>query len=155
MTMQDRIVEILVYVLNAVRSERKTIEDIDTSVLEGKGYSQAEITMAFSWLVDRLNSRPGTPSEEDRGERSSFRILHDFEKHVIPPQAFGYLLQLRGLEIITEAELEAVIERCMLSGFDSIDLSAVQSVVASVLFDAERPQNYRPDALYQANDTLH
>jgi uncharacterized protein Smg (DUF494 family) len=153
--MQDRIVEILVYVLNEVRNERKGIEDIDTSILERKGYSQAEITMAFSWLLDRLNSRPGGSSAGERRRQSSFRILHDFEKHVITPQAFGYLMQLRALGIISEMELETVIERCMLSGFEALDLSAVQSVVATVLFDAERPANHRPDAVYQANDTLH
>jgi len=153
--MQDRIVEILVYVLNEVRNERKGIEDIDTSILERKGYSQAEITVAFSWLLDRLNNRRGDAALPADEQPPSFRVLNEFEKHIITPEASGHLMQLRSLGIISEMELETVIERCIMSGFEALDVATVQTVVASVLFEADRPARPDAGAGYDVNDTLH
>ena len=153
--MHERIVEILVYVLNEARRENKQVGEIDLSVLERKGYSRTEITQAFSWLVDRLKTGSQDAAERSAQESASFRILHTFEKYAITPQAFGYLIQLRDLKIISDVELEQVIERSVVSGFEDLEISDIQAIVVSVVFDDVRGGRQRSEMLYQSNDTIH
>ncbi|MFI5250939.1 MAG: DUF494 family protein [Bacteroidota bacterium] len=150
--MYEKIVEILIYVLNEVRKTNKPLGEIDISQLENKGYTDAEISTAFSWLFDRLRS--GTESKPNFVDqtRGSFRVLHHAEQHVISSQAFGFLLQLQQLEIITDSELEIIIERAMLSGYDRLNTVDIHDIVASVLFDTD---NARGQAILNSNDTIH
>jgi uncharacterized protein Smg (DUF494 family) len=61
--------------------------------------------------------------------------LNPAEQFVISPEAYGYLLQLRELNMITPAEMEAVIEHAMASELDRFGVTEIESLVASVLFD--------------------
>ena len=153
--MQERIVEILMYVLSEARKTNKQIGEIDVSALERQGYSQTEISLAFSWLFDRLSvgieNSPIVPEEHS----TSFRVLHHAEKYAITPEAFGYLIQLRELNIISDAEFEIVIERSLLTGFERLEISAIQAIVASVLFDAGRSGKSRGEMIFHSNDTIH
>lgn len=149
--MYERIVEILIYVLNEVRKTNKPLGEIDISPLESKGYTEVEISTAFSWLFDRL--REGTDARANfvNDGHGSFRVLHNAEQHVITPEAFGFLLQLQQLHIVTGSELEMIIERAMLSGFDRLNPSDIHDIVASVLFDSD---NSRGQTFLNSNDTI-
>ena len=149
--MYERIVEILIYVLTEVRKTNKTLGEIDISPLETKGYTEAEISTAFSWLFDRLRSGADARPIFSEGKEDSFRVLHHAEQHVITPEAFGFLLQLQQLNIVTGTELEMIIERAMLSGFDRLNPSDIHDIVASVLFDTDNP---RGQMFLNSNDTI-
>ena len=130
--MQERIVEILIYVLNEVRRTNKPLGEIDIAPLSSKGYTEAEISTAFSWLFDRINllaivSREPAPA--------SFRVLSPAEQFAISTEAYGYLLQLRELNMISATELEEVIERAMGSDVDRFGVMEIEGLVVSVLFD--------------------
>jgi uncharacterized protein Smg (DUF494 family) len=153
--MQERIVEILMYVLNEVRKTNKQIGEIDISTLERQGYSQTEISLAFSWLFDRLSGNIEQAPRLPEQHSTSFRILHQAEKYVITTEAFGYLIQLRELNIISDAEFEIIIERSLLSGFERLEISAIQAIVASVLFDAGHSGKNRGEMIFHSNDTIH
>jgi uncharacterized protein Smg (DUF494 family) len=153
--MQERIVEILMYVLNEVRKTNKPIGEIDVSSLEQRGYSKAEISFAFSWLLDRVSKGVDVPRVLPERNSTSFRVLHNAEKFAIAPEAYGYLIQLRELNIITDIEFESIIERTILAGFEQLEIPAIQSIVASVLFDSDRPDFNRGGMIINSNDTIH
>lgn len=150
--MYEKIVEILIYVLNEVRRTNKPLGEIDVSVLQRKGYTETEITTAFSWLFDRLKGVPDDRQMFEEGRAESFRILHSAEQYVISPKAFGYLLQLRELNLLSSNQLEMVIDRAMMSGLEQLSISDIQDVVASVLFDTDGP---RGKMIMDANDSIH
>jgi uncharacterized protein Smg (DUF494 family) len=153
--MQERLVEILVYVLNEVRATNKQIAEIDTSALEKQGYSQNEISLALSWLFDRLNTELEQVSPSSVQPSTSFRVLHSMEKHAITPEAFGYLIQLRELRIINDAQLEMIIERAWLNDFVRLDVAGIQSIAASIVFSIESSPVKRGDVIFPADDTIH
>ncbi len=153
--MQERIVEILMYVLSEARKNNKPVKDIDTSQLEQKGYTTAEINFAFSWLFDRLSSAADLSGGIEPVSPQSFRVLHNIEKLILSNEAYGYLIQLRELNIISDLELEAIIERSIMAGFDQIDVAGIQSVVAAVLFDADHSETNRGGMIIQSNNTIH
>lgn len=90
--MQERIVDIILYLVNELKSNKR-LSDVDVTSLTRNGYTQSEISSAFSWLFERLSA------EQDKvvsaaSPESSYRLLNDFEKMIIDPQAYGYLIQL-------------------------------------------------------------
>lgn len=138
--MNERVVEILVYIMNEIRgnSPETTKLDVLSRDLLQRGYTENEISYAFSWLFDRYK----TDFEElvrNTGSTlsNSFRILHDLERMVITPAAHGYLLQLRALEILDDGDLEQIIERAMMVGSPRIDESEIKSLIASTLFNPQ------------------
>ncbi|MDC1068626.1 DUF494 family protein, partial [Candidatus Kapabacteria bacterium] len=109
--MQERIVELITIVLQELKKNIR-ISDIDIENLIGKGYTSSEISTAFSWLVDRIefntNFNTGDDSTED-----SFRFLHDAEQEMFTKEAWGEVIQLKTLGILSYENVETLIENFM------------------------------------------
>ncbi|MGH2567042.1 MAG: DUF494 family protein, partial [Bacteroidota bacterium] len=86
--MHERIVEILMFLVSELKSN-KQLNDIDVSFLTKNGYTQSEISTAFSWLFERISVGQQLVSPKARSD-SSFRFLNEPEKMVVSPEAYGY-----------------------------------------------------------------
>ena len=153
--MQERIIEILVYVLTEVKRTNKAVGEIDISSLVQKGYTQQEISTAFAWLNNRLQSEEKTIDRSlEQEERGSFRVLHRAEQYVITPEAYGYLIQLRELEIISLKEMELIIEQAMLEGFE-LSLDQMRDIITMVLFESSLGHSGNNRTMLNSNDTIN
>ncbi len=153
--MHEKIVEILIYVLNEVKNSNKTIGEIDFKDLERKGYTQSEISTAISWLYERANPEREIIEHGIDQHPHSFRILHPAERFIISPEANGYLIQLREFNILSDSDLEMVIERAMLSGYEQLSLMEIQTIVNSVLFgNFDTFDIRRGQIIFNASDTI-
>ncbi|MDI6802518.1 MAG: DUF494 family protein [Bacteroidota bacterium] len=135
--MQDRIIEIIVYVLNEIKTTQKSLQEIDVQKLEKLGFTTSEMNAAFSWLFDRLYLAEMNLNFKPSEKTNSHRILHDVEKLIIMPEAYGYLLQLRELEIVSNIEMEFIIERIMINYSHSVDLREMIAITASIIFQKD------------------
>lgn len=134
--MNERVVEILVFIMNHIRGDKSNLNNLEllSQDLLSKGYSQNEISSAFSWLFERIrNNFEEIVKNEGPGNAYAFRVLHELEAMMLTPAAHGYLLQLKELEILDEFDMEQAIERAMLMGNATIDLAEVKEIVASIL----------------------
>ena len=144
--MNERLVEILIFLMQEIQHNRKGMDQLDglSKELREQGYTENEINAAFSWLFERIEAQKDDVFLKDQGAgEGSFRVLHEVEKMVLSPKAYGYILQLRELGLITQAEMEQIIERAMMLGVPQIDIEDVKSIVASIFFngeDSEFPQ---------------
>ncbi len=153
--MHEKIVEILIYVLNEVRKTNKPIGEIDFKALERKGYTQSEISTAISWLYERLVPEREVAEHKKEFRPPSFRVLHPAERYILSQDAYGYLIQLHELNILSDQELELVIERAMLSGYEQITSAEIQSMVSSILFTSvESFDQRRGQIMFSASDTI-
>lgn len=138
--MNERVVEILIYIMSEIRRNRNVTTKLDIlseSLIE-KGYSESEISSAFSWLMDRLNNESEEIiAKQEPSLSNSFRHLHEIEKAVISIEAYGYLIQLRELGIIDHLDLEQILERAMMSGASEVDVDDVKAVVAAMLISSD------------------
>ena len=133
--MQERIVEIILFLVNELRSNKR-LNDVDISTLTRDGYTQSEISSAFSWLFERLSV--GTSiTEVASGASTSHRMLNDTEKMVVGSQAYGYIIQCQQLGLLNNVDVETIIERIMMAGFAAVGLPEMKSFVAGYLFDRE------------------
>ena len=151
--MQERIVEIILFLVSELKSN-KQLSEVDVSMLTNNGYTQSEISTAFSWVFERMSIGQQLISPERSGE-SSNRILNDAEKLVVSSEAFGYVLQCHQLGLITNADIETIIERIMAAGFGSIGVAEMKSFVAGILFDANNPSSTGGHMSLGTNDTIH
>lgn len=151
--MKERIVEILIYIMSEMQSN-KGIGEIDLGSLKDNGYTQSEISAAFSWLYDNMRLNEVGVSHEGIPVEGSRRVLHEIEKQMLSTDAQGYLIQLRELQLLNDRDLEIVIERVAISGFDKLSPAELQEIVASVLLARGNSPDANRSALNNS-DTIH
>lgn len=151
--MKEKVVEILMYIMSEMQ-ESKSISDIDMSDLKNRGYTQSEISAAFSWLHDNFQMRGEGGGHRTSPDPGSRRVLHDVEKSAISTEGQGYLIHLRELGLLSDQDLENVIERAMMTGFERLTVSEVRTIVASVLF-AKSPAAGTNRLMLNTEDTVH
>ena len=153
--MQERIIEIIVYLLTELQQDWNQKERIDlTSVLQLKGYTDIEINLAFSWIfkhlqkpaVNRLNNRNSL--DQDLND------IPDIEQLVISPDAYGYLIQLIHLGIMKDHEMDIFVERALAFGKDDISVDDLKSIVASIIFDIDNHTSFNGYSLYHGDVPL-
>lgn len=149
--MNERIVEILIYIMSEMQAN-KGITEIDVRDLKEKGYTQSEISAAFSWLYDNMRLNEVGVTRASAPTMHSRRILHDVEKQMLSTEAQGYLIQLRELKVLDDRDLELVIERAVMSGVEMLTPAEVQEIVTSVLLSKTMGQNRTTPG---HSDTIH
>jgi uncharacterized protein Smg (DUF494 family) len=148
--MYEKIIEIIVFVIAELK-QNKNFDEIDIDELQKLGYTQEEISTAFSWLVDRIEFSDKFPVTTVFTRNDSFRILHDVEKQLFSSDAWGELVQLHTLGIITNEMIEVLIERAILMGMQEIDSQNLKSFVAGFIFNAN--SNTSPVQRYMLKGT--
>jgi uncharacterized protein Smg (DUF494 family) len=148
--MNERIIEIILYLVTRLQ-KNDTIEQTDVAVLTEDGYSDAEIGAAFRWI-----SGEEQPAEiPNETSNISHRVLHRDERVLFEPPAWGLLQQFVALGIITNAQLEDIIDNAMLVGFDRMQTDDVKRLVASVLLDTAPDYGSGKHMPRTGLDTIH
>lgn len=152
--MQEKIVEILVYLIGELRNNIP-INDIDLSVLSKKGYSTTEISTAFNWLFEKITDGENIITDTAPSSPHSHRVLHDVERAVINAEAYGYMIQLRELGLINDMDIEVLIDRIMMSGYVTIELSEVKTMVAQLMAEGDDSFNTGSRTMLGGKDTIN
>jgi uncharacterized protein Smg (DUF494 family) len=137
--MDERLVEIIIAIVDRLVDREilsNTVEDL-TQSLVAEGYGVAEINTAFMWLyhtVDESFFEEGRVLPEF-GSKANLRMLNDFEKSLITPQAYGYILQLSQLGMLDDLQIEELIERAIFSCAETVELNDVKRIVPSIILE--------------------
>lgn len=152
--MEDKVLEIVVLLMSHIRENQgqlDNLEDISDS-LKSQGFTDNEISSAYSWVLDQLQSDSQFLSGVTHPS-ASFRILTNDERHLFTTEAVGYLLQLRYLGLLSNRQLELVIERAALVGPPPVDLEQIKIVLGTVLFrESGHPELIRQPAYFFPDD---
>ncbi len=149
--MQEKILELIMYLVSEIRNDKRT-DEIDIASLTKNGYTPAEISSAFSWLYEHTST--GENLIVGANSPHSHRILHEVERLALSNEAQGYLIQLRELGLLSDEDLESVIERVMMSGMTRVGLAEIRSVAASVLFENDEATRFSNRIIWNSNDTI-
>ncbi|MBI5646746.1 MAG: DUF494 family protein [Ignavibacteriae bacterium] len=152
--MQEKIIEIIVYLIHEMRHDKR-LGEIDLRILSDRGYTDNEISTAFSWLFDKITLGENVLAEETRTSPHSHRVLHEAERNVITPDGYGYLIQLRELGLLDDMEMELAIDRIMMAGFTAVGLAEMKSIVASIIFDYDDSNRMGSRLMLNSQDTIH
>jgi len=151
--MQERIIEIIVYLLSEMQQERKQKAKIDlTHDLMLRGYTEIEINLAFSWIFNHLQR--SSKGQEDDASLQDLGEFPELEKLVISSEAYGYLIHLIQLGIIGDQDLELFIERALAYGKDDISVDDLKSIIASILFGLDNRSSFNGYTFYSGDLTI-
>ncbi len=137
--MDQRIVEILMYVIGEIQSRKIQVDEIEgiSDELMQRGFSQREVATAFSFFMNRVN-RDANRVEVSSPQRTlSYRVFHDVERQYLGPEAQGYLIQLTHLGLLNLTDVEELVERCMIMGNLNIGGEEMKMLVATHLLEKD------------------
>lgn len=151
--MFERIIEIIVFVISELR-QNKSLKEIDFTKLQELGYTTTEISTAFSWLADKAEITADEVINQ-APSNYSFRILHDAEKDLFSSEAWGELINMQRLNIITNEQLEFIIEKAVMAGANGISGADVKTFVANMLFTAPPVNYYGSRVMLNMSDSIN
>ena len=151
--MQDKVVEIIVYILSEIK-EINQLNDIDVNKLAEKGYSDSEINTAFAWIYSKLDEGE-LIFKDDSGETRSHRAFNKVEDKIFTVDAKGYLLLLRELGLLDDLDIDLVIEKVLLSGYRIINISELKKFITSIVLNSESKSDVLTRMILQNNDTIN
>ena len=153
--MQERIIEIIVYLLTELQQDWNQKDRVDlTSLLQLKGYTDVEINLAFSWIFKHLQQPAVEQIQKKLVVNQDLDALPDIEHLVISPDAYGYLGQLIHLGVIKDDEMDQFVERALAFGKDDISVDDLKSIVASIIFDMDNQTSFNGYSLYHGDVPL-
>ena len=134
-----RVMEIILFLVGEMR-RNKQLGDIDLAKLADRGYTETEVSTAFSWLFDKMSLSVSQSNVTDLSKlakigNETFRIYHELELSFLSTEARGYLLQLRELQLLKDAEMELLIDRLWFIGSQNIGVEDVRDLAAAIIFD--------------------
>lgn len=131
----ERLVEILIYFATELM-KKSEIDELDVKHLLNKGYSKSEISIALSWIFERLVKEKSEVFQNLHPQNKSFRYLHEAERDLFTPDGWQELTQLYLLGLLPLDLMELFIDRAMMMGLRNIDAGLVKKFIANLLFDS-------------------
>ncbi|MGH1365694.1 MAG: DUF494 family protein [Calditrichia bacterium] len=113
------------------------IEALSRKLLDA-GYTQGEINKAVEWVITNFDESQGPLQNlENAKNMPSLRLLSAEEMNFFSPEAYGYLIQVQALSIVSPLQIEQIIERCFLMGLSRIETEDIKTVVSQILLGKE------------------
>lgn len=151
--MFERIIEIIVYMI-AEMKHKKSLFDINVKDLKELGYTNSEISTAFSWIADNAELEP-EKLKISTDRPGAFRILHDGEIDLFTKEAYGDLLQYHTLGLVSNEQIEAIIERVVLTSHSRLDRNQLKSLMADILFESAQNSLDSNRFMLRGNETIN
>jgi len=127
--MQERIIEIIVFLLSELKRTH-SLNSINTEELSRRGYTTAEISTAFSWIADKFALFPSGSIADDFSSVSSYRVLHSVENELIPQDVWGEIVEYQSLGLISNAQIEDIINRTIIAGIGKLTSQMLKRMIA-------------------------
>lgn len=130
----ERLIDLLIYFFTEL-SQRKHIGALNIKELLNLGYSRSEISLALSWILERLGNKQKTIFVTAQPTNASRRYLHKVEKDLFTSDGWSKLNQLYTLGIITLEQMEILINKATIMGLRRINAEQVKKIVSGFIFD--------------------
>ena len=134
--MRRKILEIVVILIDYIKEDKVPFANLHviSDDLKAQGYTDNEISSAYSWLMDRYDNAPEQYFSEIPSISSSNRILSDREKQILSPDAYGFLIKLRNFSLIDNEQFEMIIDKINLLSLIPVNTEQVKMIASSVIF---------------------
>ncbi|MCC5925265.1 MAG: DUF494 family protein [Bacteroidetes bacterium] len=126
---KNNLLDLIIYIAKQIQLGAN-ITDIKQDSL--KGYNYAQISAAYSWIMQK---HPSVSDKKTQKDKSCHRVLHFAERMLISPEAYGYLLEMVDIGLLDNKSMEHIIEKVMFQSSEPIDLDKVKLLVENHIFD--------------------
>ena len=137
---QDPVREILELITQQFRSfiegDSLALEEL-TDLLTSRDYESEDLRAAFELIVQLLEPVAEENFEPAEAPQGRNRVLNQWERTNLTPQAYGYLLRLRESGSLSDEHVELILERAGTLGARRMDVQDVEDLASWVLFGME------------------
>ncbi|MCH8556218.1 MAG: DUF494 domain-containing protein [Balneolia bacterium] len=140
--MRTNVIDLIIQMVRQIRGGQ-SIKEIDLGSFPNADKSEA--SAAYSWILQKSESgqlNAASPSDSSK----NLRILHAAERTIISTEAYGYLIELFNIGIITHTDMESIIESAMMTNFEKVGLDRMKELVAKLVFGAGEKSH--PGSIY-------
>ncbi|MCC5933990.1 MAG: DUF494 domain-containing protein [Candidatus Cyclonatronum sp.] len=149
--MRTNVIDLIIEMIRQVRAGQK-LKDIDPKSFDG--YNRAETSAAYSWILHKSDRDKISKEAGVIDARRNTRILHSAERLMLSTEAQGYLIELFNIGVIDNSDMENIIEHCMITSMEKIDLERMKEIVASLVFGTG--EKSRPNSVFlRGNETIN
>jgi uncharacterized protein Smg (DUF494 family) len=146
-SVQGSVEEIITYMTDKFRTYEvfeNQLKRITRELIE-RGYTLEEITKGINAYLLQLEPQSTDSGHREKipGRERTFRVLDREESRRIAPKAFGYLLLLREMGMLSAEETEEIIHYITGSGMHVETGDEVQMVMLELLLESESGQGER------------
>lgn len=137
--MGERVMEIVVFLMSKIKDQQDRLDDLDeiATYLKNQGFTENEISSAYSWFLDHLQNDNEFLYNSNINTNAN-RIFSIQERQLFSSEAIGYLLQLRHLGLLSDQQFEMVLERGSMIWTSSINLDQIKMLIETILFSESR-----------------
>lgn len=117
--------------LDNTRSLDKAMDDISTN----KRYNENTLAAAFSWIYEKAIRDRAESSERYELVSRGRRIFSEEEKSIMEIKDFNYLLHLNNIGLLTNSDLEIIIEELKLFPRELINTESINVIIISLFLE--------------------
>lgn len=135
--MDSRILEIVFYLMDHFEEgdgQSVSISDFSAD-LKTLGYSEEEISSAYNWVMDHFTGVGENLYSGFSEAPGACRILTEIERARLSPEAYGLLIKLTNVGVLSGEQFERVLDRITLMTTLSIGVEQTKLLVTAVLFN--------------------
>jgi uncharacterized protein Smg (DUF494 family) len=137
----ERIVDIVAWAVVQIQQDRFDTEQLFQ--LEKAGFTPKEISIAFSWLSEKINTKiPNEVSVAIVNPSHSYRFFTDEEKEFFTDEAFNNIIKFMSFGLIKPEHLDIIFERADALGLKKVTNELVRQFVAFFIFDVPHPNEH-------------
>ncbi|PLX86624.1 MAG: hypothetical protein C0617_00710 [Desulfuromonas sp.] len=130
---RERVLTIVSIIAQYVMEERNPLTETDiVEELLAVGFDEEEIDAAFVWMEDYSLESPSEAAPSMTS--SSQRVFTAEEARVLSPEARGFLLRLRTMGLLDDANQEEIIDRAVDTAEDELSLKELKTLTVLILF---------------------
>ncbi len=120
-----------------------------------KRYNKNILATAFSWIYEKKIRDRGEEAEHEELITKGKRIFSEEEKSLIGLNNFNYLLHLNNIELLTNLDLEIIIEELKLFPRELINTESINIIIISLFLEVNTLTLPGSRLLLYSSDTIN
>lgn len=117
--------------LDNTRSLDKAMVDISIN----KRYNENTLATAFSWIYEKTIRDRAESAERYELVTRGKRVFSEEEKNIMELKDFNYLLHLNNIGLLTNPDLEIIIEELKLFPRELINIESINVIIISLFLE--------------------
>lgn len=134
-SVDDRILEIVFFLMDRMRENSGMLASVNdlSEDLRDLGYSEDEISVAFTWLADRVRSSGGAVFADFPHLPQSHRIFTPQERLHLTGEAQSLIVSMANIGLVDTEQLEMILDRAQVYGTRPVGADQIKWLTSRVL----------------------
>ncbi len=152
--MLAEIVEVLAKITEMNKKNISEDEVAETIIKESK-YNRSVIAAAYSWIHEKHKQNSNIRNVKSAEGSKGFRTLSNNEVILIGLKNYNYLLHFYNIGLLTNNDLEEIIEELKLFPDDEIKTESINLLILSLFLDLDKLTLPGSRLLLYSSDTIN